>query len=80
MINCHWIDPKWQLRSMVLEFCRFPTKHTGDAAKGQFWEVIQDWNLQDRICAITTDNSSNMFSGTSGLHILINNETSKIAP
>lgn len=58
VVTYYWIDPKWPLRSAILHFRKFPTLHTGNAAnvaKGNLWEVMQDWNLQDRICAIKTE-------------------------
>lgn len=30
-VTGHWVDDSWNMRSAILDFCRFPTPHTGDA-------------------------------------------------
>ena len=32
VVTAHWIDSSWNLQSAVIDFNRFLTSHTGDAA------------------------------------------------
>lgn len=67
VVTAHWIDESWSLKSAVLEFSRFYTPHTGDAAAAFLFDVIQDWDLGKDIRAITTDNAADMCKGVSTL-------------
>lgn len=59
-ITMHWIDQQWNMRSLLLDFKRFITPHTGGAASNILKEVIMFWGIEKRLQCITTDNASDM--------------------
>lgn len=71
VVTGHWIDNDWVLRSIVLEFKRFLTPHTGDAACEFMYDVINDWGIKRKLMCITTDNASDMISGVRKLNMKI---------
>lgn len=68
VVTAHWIDNDWNLQSIMLEFGRFRTPHTGEAPKAFLRNGKVELELSDLIQAETTDNASDMIKGMSLLH------------
>ena len=74
-VTAHWVDNGWVMHSALLEFKRFLTPHTGEAAKVFLKEVIGEWNLNRRISSVTTDNAADMVKGIELLRKDLDKET-----
>lgn len=58
-ITGYFIDSNWQYREVLLGFEPLSGKHSGINLSAVVLEILQRYNIQDRILAITTDNASN---------------------
>lgn len=58
-ITGYFIDSDWQYREVLLGFEPLSGKHSGINLSAVVLEILQRYNIQDRILAITTDNASN---------------------
>jgi hypothetical protein len=58
-ITVHWIDDTWKLHNILLDFVAVPGSHTGERLAQEFKEVLDLWNLRDKILGITLDSASN---------------------
>ena len=69
-LTCHFIDNEWTLRSIVLTTVAFTTDHTGDDISDTLSELMDQWNITDKVVASTTDNASNIIKAMRNLSIL----------
>ena len=58
-VTAHWIEKDWNQISIVLGFAPAPDSHTGLNIKEIFFNVLEDFKVQDKLFCITTDNASN---------------------
>jgi hypothetical protein len=58
-ITCHLLDDDWKLHKRIVKFCFMRTPHTGVAMFNEILKFIQEWNIEDKLFAITLDNASN---------------------
>ncbi|KAG8091272.1 hypothetical protein GUJ93_ZPchr0011g27031 [Zizania palustris] len=65
-VVAHYLDNERQLNKRVIGF-KLMQSHTGSAIAEQILEVLQEFNLQDRIVSITLDNAS---ANTTAMQIL----------
>ena len=56
--TCHYLA-KGKMRSTVLDFSVFTGKHTGERIAKKLVDVIEEFNIADRVFSITLDNASN---------------------
>ena len=56
--TCHYLA-KGKMRSTVLDFSVFIGKHTGERIAKKLVEVMEEFNIADRVFSITLDNASN---------------------
>jgi hypothetical protein len=54
----HFIDSQWNLISFTLDFKNIKTTHSGDTMFVNTKEVLEYWNLSNKIASITMDNAS----------------------
>lgn len=73
-ITAHFVDRNWQLQSVVLDFAIMPQPHTGEIIKETFLTIMADFNIENKVLAITTDNASNI---TNGIELLAAEISSK---
>ncbi|GBC12416.2 zinc finger BED domain-containing protein 1-like [Rhizophagus irregularis DAOM 181602=DAOM 197198] len=59
-ISVHWINKKWELQSLTLDFCLLSGQHSGENLAQQFLKVLEDFNIETKLLAIGCDNASNM--------------------
>ncbi|CAG8521004.1 12500_t:CDS:2 [Acaulospora morrowiae] len=59
-ITLHWIDDKWKMNRILLDLISLHERHTSTVLVDIIYTVINDFNLCEKIIAITTDNASNM--------------------
>lgn len=55
-ITAHFIDESWTLRNIIMRFIYVPAPHTAEVFGEELYESLVDWNLDEKISAITLDN------------------------
>lgn len=63
VITAHWVDVEWKLRTILLDFVRFPSPHDGASVKNLLESSLSQWNLLSKVTAVTSENGSEMCSG-----------------
>lgn len=58
-ITGYFIDSNWEYREVLLGFEPLSGQHTGLNLGGVLWDILQKYEIEDRVLAITTDNASN---------------------
>ncbi|XP_063931154.1 E3 SUMO-protein ligase ZBED1-like [Zophobas morio] len=59
-ITAHFIDERFILQSFNLQTQHFPEKHSATNIKQELLVCFQDYNVEDKIVSITTDNGANV--------------------
>ncbi|KAJ4790660.1 Zinc finger BED domain-containing protein DAYSLEEPER [Rhynchospora pubera] len=57
-LTAHWIDKGFQFQKRIIAFKKIPYPHSGQAVADLVEKIWTDWKLDDKIFAITLDNSS----------------------
>lgn len=68
VVTAHFINKKQNMKSVVIEFDRFYTPHTGEAVEVFLMDIIERWGVWKRMWVVSTDSASDMIRGTSLLH------------
>jgi hypothetical protein len=55
-----WIDENWEIHNEVLDLQMLEGEHTGKNIAKAFDEVLQNFDIWNKLLSITTDNASNM--------------------
>ncbi len=58
-ITTHFIDEEWKPQKRIVKFTAMETPHTGVAMFNVMVNFIREWNIEDKIFAMTLDNASN---------------------
>ena len=58
-VTGYFIDSNWEYWEVLLGFEPLSGQHTGLNLGGVLWDILQKYDIEDRILAITTDNASN---------------------
>lgn len=61
-ITMHYIDSDWKLKKCILDFIPIEGSHSSRLIFGKIIGLLQEFNLNDRIISLTTDNGSNMLA------------------
>ena len=69
-ITCSWLSKNFEPIETLLNLFYVPHPHTNLTIKNLLVEEISKWDLEGKIIAITTDNGSNMVSGSRLLKVL----------
>ena len=64
---CHWLDPVFDFKSVILDFKHFLPPHSAVATEELIMQTLQFWNIESRVRAITTDNASEMEPAIDGV-------------
>ncbi|EXX53697.1 hypothetical protein RirG_241570 [Rhizophagus irregularis DAOM 197198w] len=59
-VTATWITPDFEIKDVMLENKYVPSPHSSDVITNKLYRCIKDWNLEQRVTSITTDNGSNM--------------------
>ena len=65
------MDNEFKIYDILLECKYLPYPHTAVAIKESLISIINNWNLQEKIVAVTSDNGSNMVKAMSYLPDII---------
>lgn len=60
VITIHWIDDTWTMQNSLLEFIHFPSPHNSVTTYELILNVLEKYNLINKIKSITTDNGPEM--------------------
>ena len=61
-ITMHYINSDWKLKSCILDFIPIEGSHSSRLILSKITNLLQEFNLNDRIISLTTDNGSNMLA------------------
>ncbi|GBB94288.1 hypothetical protein RclHR1_23240002 [Rhizophagus clarus] len=59
-LTLHYINSDWKLCNFLLDIIPFNISHTGINISNEIMRVLQEFNISNRIIALTTDNESAM--------------------
>jgi hypothetical protein len=75
-ITIHYIDLNWGLRNFLLDIIPFSVRHTGKNIAQEIMRVLEEFQISNKIIALTTDNESAMVVCGKELSDAFNNELS----
>ena len=61
-LTIHYVDSDWNLRTFLLDIIPFAVKHSGANIAQEIMHVLNEFNISNRIIALTTDNDSAMIA------------------
>lgn len=59
-ITIHYINIEWKLCHFLLDIIPFQDKHTGENMAKEILQILHEFNLENKILGLTTDNASSM--------------------
>jgi hypothetical protein len=59
-LTATWINQNFEIMNVLLEISYFPAPHTAKAIADTIKNMIQKWEIEDRVITITTDNGANI--------------------
>lgn len=59
-LTSHFISPDWKLNGYILHCKRVTEQHTAENLKSFLEDVTDKWELRGKVCAVVTDNASNI--------------------
>ncbi|CAG8812800.1 25413_t:CDS:2, partial [Gigaspora margarita] len=68
-ITVTWIDKKFELNNAVLAFTHLRYPHTADIIVKSIQDILEFWNLRNKVFSITTDSGANIKLACSKLGI-----------
>ncbi|CAG8523104.1 28671_t:CDS:1, partial [Gigaspora margarita] len=66
-ITIHFIDENWNLQHFVLDIFQFKGSHTGESIANKVYSLLEEFKIETKVIALTTDNGSNMISAANFL-------------
>ncbi|GES82302.1 zinc finger BED domain-containing protein 1-like [Rhizophagus clarus] len=61
-IIMHCITNDWKIKKCLLDFISLERSHSAELILTKLTDVLQEFNISDRIISLTTDNGSNMLA------------------
>jgi hypothetical protein len=61
-VTAHWITPDFTRLNFTLAMVAVHERHTARVIANKLWEVVEEFNVTDRIAKFTIDNGSNMIA------------------
>ena len=58
-ITAHWIDEMWNLHETLLDFRHVQGRHTGDHLGQELFDVLEYYNISEKLFCITSDSAGN---------------------
>lgn len=77
-ITIHYINDDWKLRNFILDIIPFSISHSGINIANEIMHVLGEFNISNRIVALTTDNESAMLVCGREIAKAIDNEFSSM--
>jgi hypothetical protein len=76
-IVAHYIDDNWKLKELLIGFEVLYGKHTGQNMASAVYEVLKQYDIHNRLFAVTTDNAANNNTMSATLATMIGTEETK---
>ena len=67
-VTAHRISTDWKLHSIILDLKRFVSPQTGEATCTMLMEILNDWNLENKLMTVTIDNASEVCNALKRMH------------
>jgi zinc finger BED domain-containing protein 1 (E3 SUMO-protein ligase ZBED1) len=77
-LTIHYIDSDWNLCSFLLDIIPFAIRHTGVNIAREIMRVLEEFNISNKIIALTTDNDSAMIACGKEIADALDNEISSL--
>ncbi|GBC13304.1 zinc finger BED domain-containing protein RICESLEEPER 2-like [Rhizophagus irregularis DAOM 181602=DAOM 197198] len=77
-ITIHYVDLDWKLQNFLLDIIPFKIRHTGTNIAQEIKRTLEEFNIFDRIIALTTDNESAMIVCGREIALTIEDEISSM--
>ena len=58
----HYINDNWEVKKCLLDIIPIEGSHTATLILTKLIQILQDFNISNRIISLTTDNGSNMLA------------------
>lgn len=75
----HYFDKNWILCNVTLSIEEMTESHTADHLKDEIIEILEKWNLTNKVTGITHDNASNITNAVKNLENQFNLYSSRCA-
>jgi hypothetical protein len=59
-LTATWINQNFEIVDVLLEISYFPAPHTAEEIANKLKNIMQKWEIEDRVVTITTDNGANI--------------------
>lgn len=64
VITCHYFNEHGKLTEVMLDIIPLPPSHTADVLEASITGVLKDYDIENKLCSIITDNAMNMVAAT----------------
>ncbi len=61
-VTLHWIDKEWCMKHILIDLIPIHENHTGLVLAENILNTLKDYNIGNKILAVTTDNAANMIN------------------
>ncbi|XP_005098416.1 zinc finger BED domain-containing protein 4-like [Aplysia californica] len=68
-VTAHFITPSWELHGCVLDTLKLDEAHTAKNIAEVLSQIMESWQIRDKVFAIVKDNASNMIAAVDLLKI-----------
>lgn len=59
-LTIHYVDPDWKLKNFLLDIIPFTISHSGTNIAQEIKRTLEEFNISNKIVALTTDNEAAM--------------------
>lgn len=77
-LTIHYVDSDWNLCNFLLDIIPFAIKHSGVNIAQEIIRTLREFNISNKIIALTTDNDAAMLSCGREIAAVFDNEISSI--
>ena len=61
-VTMHYIDNNWKLKNLLLVLILINDSYTAGLITSKLLQILEEFNINNNILALTTDNESNMIA------------------
>ncbi|CAG8637563.1 13446_t:CDS:2, partial [Cetraspora pellucida] len=62
-VTATWLTSDFKFREALLTCYHMPYPHDGESISNELYNIICEWNLDNKVCIITTNNGANIVKG-----------------
>lgn len=79
-VTAHWITADFDLKEVVLDFVYFPAPHNQWTTKAFLSKILHDFEIEQKVTAVTTDNGPEMSPAIELLRLDLNSKYNRNIP